>query len=364
MKTRSLIILAAITALALTGAGAAVVKRQDETGGPKTPATLYPGLVDRINTVATIDVIIPNFKFSIVRAEDGSWSVPEKGGYPVEFGTVKQAVVGMARLKPLAPKTARPELHAKLSLGDPREKGKGTYIGLKDKDGAEIAAIIVGKTKSVATQTRVGWHYVRRGGEDRTWLAAGRIEVWDDVTRWLDSTMPLIKRARVRAVSTIKDTGESMTVSRSKTEARDFILENIPEGRKVAYDTAPNALGSAMGFLNFDDVRLVAEGEFDKPPHIARYQTFDGLTVDARLRKHGQFWWVNFAFSFDEKARRVDELDEDEAKKMLSPEEVASEVEEHTATYSPWAYRLPKYKSDDFLTDVEKLTEAIKKDDG
>ena len=361
MKTRSLIVLSAITAVAVVAAGAAVWQRKALTQVPGTPATLYPNLESRINDVAGIEVVIPGTKFSIVKSEDGSWNVPEKGGYPVEFATVKQAVVGMAQLKPLAPKTALPELHKKLNLVDPRNKGKGTYIGLKDKAGGELAAIIVGKTKSIATDTRLGWHYVRRSGDDRAWLAAGRIEVWDNVTRWLDSTMPLIKRARVRAAITLKAAGEPLTVSREDPDKRDFVLENVPEGKKVEYDTAPNALGSALGFLSFDDVRPAASGEFDDAPRSARFETFDGLAITIRLRQHGESWWASFGFAYDEKIRRIDTMDEKFAKQAPKVDEVKKEAEKLNATFAKWAYKLPKYKADDFLTDLDKLTQDVEK---
>ena len=38
--------------------------------------------------------------------------------------------------------------------------------------------------------------------------------------------------------------------------------------------------------------------------------------------------------------------------------------EKLNATFAKWAYKLPKYKADDFLTDLDKLTQNIEKKEG
>ncbi len=367
MKTRSLAILFLLAGLSTASAVAAVWHRQQLINPPKIPASLFPALSAKVNQVTTIAVITPGDTFTIQKSGKSSWTIPEKDNYPVMFETVKQAVVGMSELKPIAAKTARPELYGKLNLDDPRKGGKGTRIALRDKDAKEFAVLIIGKNKSTATESRVGWHYVRKEGGERAWLAAGRITVWDKSIRWLDGAMPIIERKRIRAVSSIDAKGNTVTVSRKEVHGRDFKLENVPSGRKVVYETAPNALGSALGFMSFDDVRTAKNLDFSKPAHRTVFQLFDGLNITvAMIEEKKQKWW-RFTADYDKKRQRLDLVDKDTKKDIKNPEALTKEAETLNKRYGAWAYKLPKYKTDDLLTDIKKITmedEAAKKSGG
>src|SRR3546814_14502489 len=119
MRSKPLILLAAVTGLAVVGAGVALQQRAEGPQTVEAPAELFPGLLDKVNDVQVVSVTLPEVSFTIRREGDG-WVMPEKDGYPVKFETVKKTVVGMASLQPREPKTAKPANSAKFIAPAPR----------------------------------------------------------------------------------------------------------------------------------------------------------------------------------------------------------------------------------------------------
>ncbi|HZD24791.1 MAG TPA: DUF4340 domain-containing protein [Alphaproteobacteria bacterium] len=362
MKSKSLGVLAAVTVLAVAAAAWSVWQREQSTRIAAVPASLYPGLAGRVNEVASVKVAGKGLDFTMQKGPNGDWTIPERGGYPVEFKTVKRIVVGIADMKPLEAKTAQPALLGKLGLKAPKEGDKadakaegdsdadrhGTRIALAGDDGKSIAAVIIGKTKSMPSSTREGWYYVRKADSNQSWLVASRLEVGDKISAWLSGDMPVIKRERMHMVRTEKPNGEVIRIARPDSKARDFKLQDMPEGWKMKYETAANALGSAVGFLAFDDVRPADKVDLSGAT-VADYTTFDGLVLTVRIVKRDDGYWAGFKARFDPQAVAVDSLPEDQRKDMKSPGEVKKEVGQINKRYGDWAYLLPDYKGTDFM---------------
>ncbi len=359
MTFRSFVVLLVLTLIASGAAAAAVWQRQKSIEVPAAPSTLFDGLTSKINEVAALNIVTPSTAFTIKKDEDGKWSVPEKQGYPVDFETVKQAVVGMVNMRPVAAQTDRPEKYHKLNLDDPSKEGSGKTITLLDKSGQQLASLVIGRTKSASTDTRLGWFFVRRADQQRSWLAEGRLDTWDNMVRWLDPSMPTVDRPRIHKVISRKDIQTSVTALRTEPDEANFKLESVPEGRKVKYDTAPNALGSAMGFLSFDDVKRKSEIKDWSQGHNTTYRTFDGLVVEIRLATADDKTndtWANFTFSTDFAGIKDLKIPENQRKRLKSEEEVRKEAETFQAKFGDWAYKLPEYKAKDFVTGMEQMT--------
>ena len=359
MRSKGFVILAVVTAASVAAAAWAVIEREKRTSAAAAPAALFPGLIDRVNDVDSVAVRGPGIEFTIVRGEDGGWSVPEKGGYPVPFETVKQAVVGIAALKPLEPRTAKPELHAKLNLRAPENNGRGTLLALRDGGGQDLAAVIVGKTRSVATSARPGWHYVRKADENQSWLAEGRVEVWDKIDRWLDSEMPIVERRRVHIVRTVKPGGEVIAIAKEDPDARDFTVRDIPDGMRKLHTTSANSLGSAFGFLTFEDVVPADQKPLDDPL-LVQVKTFEGLVVELHVVKtDDDAYWCRFSGRFDPESVAMDGLSEGKRHGMKTEDEVREEADRINARFGGWVYKLPEYKGKDFFITRDELIMKI-----
>ena len=259
MRTKAILILAIVTVVAVAGAAASVYQREGAHGLPQAPKKLFPGLNGKVNEVAKIIVDSPEGSFTIEKQSGGDWQMVEKGGYPVLFETIKQAVIGISEMEPQEAKTARPERYARIKVVDPRGEGdslsKGILLRLLGADDGEIAAVIVGKTRSIQTSGRAGWYYVRKAQEPQSWLVAARIEVFDKANSWLDTDTVRIDRKRVRAVSNRQPNGDMVEISRPNPDQIDFKIDNLPDGSKMLHETIANSLGAALGYLSFDDVK-------------------------------------------------------------------------------------------------------------
>lgn len=365
MRSKSLTILAILTVASVAAAVAAVYQRSSISRIAAPPEELFPGLIDRVNDVAAVSVVTPEGVFTVRKGDDDAWLMAEKSDYPVQFETIKQAVVGMASLRPLEAKTVKADKYPRLQVADPNPddagSGEGTLIRLEDAGGGEIAGLIVGKTKSVETSSRPGWYYVRKPGDEQSWLASGRIEVFENATGWLDATMIRIERTRIRAAETVQPDGTALQISRTDPRGRDFDVDNVPEGGKVSFETAPNALGSALTYVSFDDVRPAAEVDFENAGK-AVFSTFDGLVVTTELADIDDVTWVRFSAAFDEEAVALDGLSEDDAKEMKSADDVKAEAEQINMRYGVWAYRLPDYKIKDLRTALSDVVTSEDED--
>ena len=365
MRTKAILILAIVTVVAVAGAAASVYQREGAHGLPRPPSALFPGLLDKVNDVAKVSVASPESSFTIEKQSSGDWQMVEKGGYPVLFETIKQAVVGIASMRPLEAKTARSERYARIKVVDPRADGdtlsKGILLRLLGADDGEIAAVIVGKTRSIQTSGRAGWYYVRKAQEPQSWLVAARIEVFDKANSWLDTDTVRIDRKRVRAVSNRQPNGDMVEISRPNPDQIDFKIDNLPDGSKMLHETIANSLGAALGYLSFDDVKPATEVDFSDPI-VATFRTFDGLVVKVEVVTRDKTNWARFHAEFDPEGLRLDAVPEKHKEKMKAEADVKKEAERINARFGSWAYDLPKYKAEDFTTPMSKLAVEEKPD--
>ncbi|MBM3490783.1 MAG: DUF4340 domain-containing protein [Alphaproteobacteria bacterium] len=360
MQSRGMLILATVTALAVAGAVATVL---GERGGDlaAAPAQMFPGLLDRVNDVHSIKITAAEGSFTVRRGQGDDWHLVERSDYPVKYEKVKQLVVGLASLRPLEARTARPEMHHRLRLAEPSGQAnaldKGVAVQLLDKSGQPLEGAMIGKTRSIATSDREGWYYVRRLGDNQAWLASGRIEVWDKATAWLDTELMVIARPRIERAVSEQLGGEKLTVFREAPSEANFKVADVPAGKKVAYDTAPNSLGAALGFLGFDDVKREGDVDFSKLAH-ATFTTFDGLRISIELdasNPEEAARWARFRVEAGERSAKLESWPEAERKDLKSAEDVAKEIAAINKRVAGWAYLLPKYKASDLLTDAGRL---------
>ena len=336
-------ILVTVTVAVLALAAWTVVERERDVGSEELPERLFPDLRPRVNDVVAVDVSGPDGAFTIARGEGGAWTIPEKHGYPVRFGTIRKAVVGVAGLVPLEAQTAQPGLHGKLGLGLPGEEGEGVVVAFRDADGRRLAAVVVGRERFSGTETRPGRYFVRKEGEDRSWLAEGRVQASDRAVRWLDPDLPRLDRREVRAVHTAKADGEVIDLERDDPDRLDFRMAgavtvsgaelargtlSLPPGTRILRETAVSELVSALEFLTFDDVAPAGDADLADGT-LAEYSTFEGLVVGVRLKRVAGGYWARFHARFEPgEATR----------------EARHESEAINARFGGWAYRLPDHK--------------------
>jgi len=347
------------TVIAIAGAAAiaslvAVWLGSSSAPGPAPkPTALFPGLLERVNDVAEIKIDGKAGALTLRRAEGEAenWLMVEKGGYPAKFDVVKRALLGMAELRGLEPRTANPELHARLQLEDRSASGsQSTLLSLNGKDGKAIVELLVGKTDRAATETKHGNYYVRKAGDAQTWFAQGQLQVDVSLNRWIDAKVVEIQRKRIKSIDIRQASGARLEILRKAGADEEFEIKGLKADQKLATPSSPNTMAAALDYMPFDDVLPLKEREALAVAVTSVYTTDDGMVLTLKSRKDGDKWWIAVGIEADPANPPKDD--------------VAKEIAELSAKVGPWAYQMPDYRVEQFTKSLDQLLEKDAKKNG
>jgi Domain of unknown function (DUF4340) len=323
MQKRSLILLGAVTIVLAALAVVALATGGRGVSRAGSGERAFPGLAGKLGEVASVAVRRAGLNLTFVRDGNG-WRVEQKGGYPAAPGKIGGIVLAMADMVLVEPKTLKSDLYPRLEVEDPG-KGKSALVTLKDKSGAAIAALIVGRRSYDRLGTGDDGIYVRRPDDPQSWLARGALDFSDDMANWLDRHIVDIPDNRLAKVSLTQADGTALTLSRAKPDGK-FAAEGAPANPKYKSDTSLAEPAMALETLDLDDVQPAAKLPVpDKGLITATYTTFDGLTVDVKLFQHDNKDWVALAAAGSGKA---------------APE--AKKIDDRV---KHWVYAIPSYKA-------------------
>jgi len=370
MKTKTFYGLAAVTAVAVVAAVVSVSSQRAPTRIPADRPAAFPDLAAKVNDIAEIEVRAGKDKFTVKRQGE-RWGLVEKGGYPVPFEKVKGAIVGLANLKLLEPKTGDPERYARLQLEDPaKDDAKSRQIVLKDASGKEIAGAVIGKKNANLFGSARGGTYLRRGGDAAAWLAEGEVEIGATANDWIERELIDIAQEKVSSATVTHPGGETLHVHKPVENAKTYAVDNIPEGRKLKSDTEPNGVAGALWRLRLEDVKPVSEVTIPADHIVGVYKTFDGLEVKIDMAKIGEEYWATFAATPPADAApaaetkpaeakpadaKPDEAKKDAAKPADAPADPAKLAADINARVKGWVYRLSSYDAEKMVKKVADL---------
>src|SRR5580693_299948 len=338
-RRRNIAILAGVAFVSVLLALLALHEQSEELAPRYVPETFLPGIASEIGSAAKIHVASNKGAFDVVRAGSG-WVLRQRGNYPASFDQVQKTLVGLAGLETIEPKTERPDWFHFVDLETP-PKGNGILIAVTGADGREIASVIFGKSEDIGDASGATGIYARRSSEDQSWLLRAVFEPKGDTGDWMDKDVVNIDRARIAEVDVTPAAGPAYVVKRDKPSDPDFKPTNLPRGRELANDAAADTVASAVTGFAFDDVHSAAGLDFSKATHVAT-KTFDGLTVTVNVIQLGQDYWATLSASA--------ELQNPDAQK---------EMRQINAHAGPWAYKLPAYKGQQFMTTLESLLKPL-----
>ena len=281
MQKRSFILLLGMTVVLLAAADHALRSGDRAVSPAVHNERLFPELAPHLGDLAWIRLSrgATKVNLNLVAAQ---WAVVEKGNYKAAQGKVRQLLLALAELTLVEPKTARPELFARLGLDDP-SNGKATLVDLQDRTGKTVAAVIVGKTRHDRLGDGSDAVYVRRPGEDQTWLARGSLDLPADVIGWLDRHIIDIPASRIASATLTAGDGTALTLRR-ETAAAKFAVLDAPADSKLKGEAAIAEPAGALAALTLDDVKPAAELPVPQDNvATAVFTTFDGLTITLRL---------------------------------------------------------------------------------
>ncbi|MCH9052131.1 MAG: DUF4340 domain-containing protein [Proteobacteria bacterium] len=328
MSLRGFLALSTITAIAVAAAVFVIAERDSALGGASR-ALMFPGLMDRLEEVATIKVTHADGEATIERKAK-AWVVKEASSYPADMEKVREVLIGLAQIETVEPKTKRADRYAKLEVEDATGKdAKSARVTLTDAKGGTLADLIVGKTKF--SLEGIDSLYVRRPGEERAWLARGRVEPARERLGWVDQSFLSIGRERIRKATLRRPGSPPLVVFKDKAGDEDFKLAGMPPGTEIKDEFAVSDIARVLQGMTFDDVRPVADVPVDQGGEpYGVYETFDGLIFDLWLGEaDGKTWLAGRAKAGTDPA---------------PTEEVKKEIEEINTRLGTWRYALAEYE--------------------
>ena len=343
ISPKSFIGFTAVTAVIVIAAGVSVASRYGATSVVTDDARLFPALSGQLSDVTKVTVQDAE-KTLTVKQLNGKWQLVSRQGYAASGEAIRDLLLGLSELRIRESKTKKPDRYTRLDVEDiTTKKAKSKLLTVKGKDGSKLAEILVGKVNNEITgATNVG-RYVRKPGDEQSWLVAGRLEVPDTVAKWVKPEFLSVLNKRVAKVTVIHPDGQTMMVSRAAAKGTKFKIENMPEGRIIEYQSDIDNMGDGLDKLELEDVKETGKVTLPKDKITGtEYVTTDGLIVDVELAElqDGNFW-ARF------KARTADDASDD----------IKREAGAINAQTSKWIYQVPAHK---YRYMSRKLSDVLK----
>jgi hypothetical protein len=325
------IVAAAMVVLAI----ASVLMRSAPTETVGGNERFFPGLLDAADTVEMLAVADKRETLTI-ELRDGRWRLAERSGYPARTDKVRAAILGLAELRVLEPKTSQKDQYSRLGVEDPGGKESSSKeITLFGAKGQKLASAIVGRPKFDLGGGERGL-YIRRSGEEQAWLVRGQVDLGFNAADWLEREIVHVAEDRVASVTVRQPDGETLTASRAAATDKHLSIPGIALRR----DDILADLLNGLSHLMLDDVRKADELEI-ADPYLTKVEvkTFDGLTIRFRFGKLLDETWVWF-----------------------DAEGNGEEGAKLSARLKPWVFRIPTFKADRFARKIDDVRAAPGKD--
>lgn len=363
MKPRQLLILSALAGVLVLAAITSVMMRETANLAPFPRQPLFPGLEQKVEQIAGIEMRTATGEVRLARDTKGGWGLPEHGGWPANFDAVRKALLGLAKLQAADRRTARPENHAHLLLAAPddpdaTESGKGARIRVLDSQGKVMAALIIGRVQTPPSATTPGSAFARRDGEAQTFLVEGDVNFPLEVSDWIDRSLFDIHEDRIQSVTITPPGGPAYEIARA-TLKDPFTINRIPKGMEfILPDLAAN-IAKTVALLPLEDALPEDRVDFTGA-YRAEHKMFDGLALTSYTVLRGKDRWTKFTAAFD--ASRAEAAAKakltDSNPKLLKAGAAQKQADEINARTKGWAFKLPGMKASDLTRDYDSLFRA------
>ena len=304
MKPRAFAALALITLVAVAIAIATYAAQNRWSQAKVSGAPLFPGLAARSAMIAKIELGQGGKTLTLARDKE-SWALADRDGYPAKADAVRALLVKAAQAELVEGKTRNKDRYALLELEDPSAKdAKSRLVRLIDDTGGVIAEAVVGKKRYDAFGASKGGTYVRKPGDEQTWLSNADLDVSLAVRDWVQPGLLDLAASKIAKV-TIEIPGEEpLVIARDEKDAGKHTLVGIPDGKKLKEGAGIDGIVRAAGSIELEDVR--------KPPAapggeagVAKIEADGGLAVALRLRKEGEDYWLALEATGDGDAKKT-----------------------------------------------------------
>jgi hypothetical protein len=357
VSPRNLVIL--IVAALAVGLLAVLLSTSDDNAA-SSGGLLLPDLAGRLNDVDRVVVTGPgNEAIATLERSDGAWRVTDNG-YAADVGRLRKNLIALSEARIREIKTANPEFYERLGVVDiSDDAATGVQLELA-ADEQSLGTVLVGDTGLGAGNGA----YVRVNGDAQSYLIEASLDPGPSRSDWLDREIVDVPSSDIRRVSITQVDGETLELEKISEDATEFVVLNVPDGRELSFPGVGNSIGAVLAKLQLEDVQPADEFTPPAPPIVARFETFDGLAVEAHVFRVEDDWRVTLGASAIElPAGKEDPAAEDvpeaESDKTAEPRKSAADrATAINARTAGWLYTLPGFKSDQLIKRLEDLLAA------
>lgn len=294
MTPKTFLGLAALTLATTVGAGVAVMNQPATAPVAYIDEPAFPELRAEPDAVAKITIQTKDGTITLTRTSPETWTSPDRFDYPAAGDKINKLVRQLNDMRLIEAKTASAERHARLEVEDMTEEANSRLIRLEDDDGNVLAEALIGKRLFRLTGSANSGTYIRRPGEEQSWLASGGFDLEPEVEVWLDQIVVEIDREEVAVVEIALAEGEGYSVSREKA-GDELQFDGLAEGEALKADASITELASALTSVRLAAVKPLADMVWPEEKHNAEVRTFDGLKLTVQLALIDDEPWATFS---------------------------------------------------------------------
>lgn len=310
---------------------------------PVDEKLLFPELAGRLGDVTVVEIAGAGGPVTLKR-ESGTWRLQERDGYPVDAAAVEEMLTELAGMKVVYASTDTPgplsdfDLSARVeTVGLTTSETAPVRVELRDAGSEPIAGVVVGSSQSAPGGPSLSKVMVRRTGDQRTWLADGKLRVDSDPMAWVDDSLAHVPRQEVVRVEVVRGDGDEIVIARESPE-ESFELErgSLPSDAGGERRTLLSGIAGALEYLSFEDVRAagsIADGQPADPRRV-RFETASGLVISVTTTRRDDALWARFSASTVDGGATAD---------------AGSAAERLNERRGEWAYRIPETFADAVL---------------
>ncbi len=316
---------------------------------------LVPGLSEKLNDVSKLTIHgAGNTLLAAISKSENDWVVENRDSYEADITIIRTVFNDIAEAKLIETKTSNPENYAKLGVEDITDaNAQGVKFSIEGL--GEPINIIAGKDGSTGKNSQ----YVRRAGEKQSWLINKKLNLNQDVTKWLRKDILDIPPERIKSVKIQHPDGSVVTIENKGTQEYEFTLINsLPEGKKIS-ESEIYQVANALSSLQITDVASLDKiNEEAAEPTITTFMTFDGLTITAKTFLHGEETYTMFDIGFNKNHvaeninQELDELDSAINSASITAQEL---VQKTAPRLMGWAFVLPTITQEALVKKLENF---------
>lgn len=376
MSWKSLLLLIIIAAAAVWGV-LELNKTPDAALDVATEQALLPEFEEAANAIDAVKVSKAGGEtVAELTRNEQQWVVSSAHDYPADVDKIRTLLIDLIDARIVEQKTANPEYYERLGVDDiTQEDTEGVQVELKNSEDDSSLGLIIGKLASNGGSGT----YVRRSGEEQSYLIGSTVALSKDSHQWLQQPIMEVPFERIQRVSIHHPDGEILTLVKKDRTQQNLEIFNMLAGRELSYETVTNPTGSALANLRLEGVVPAAEYNFDDQEMVkAEYYTFDGLVITANLTKQDDKYYASITTRFDQEqadqfaetaSGEENQTDGDNADSesdtavaaddaQESDDEIESVKQESDSlnqTISAWVYEISQYKYESMTKRLEDL---------